>query len=376
VKYLKNIVSVFFILCCLLSTSGSGSANSYSSVLAPSAKLPEAVENKTDFNSQESIEDKTTEQAENEKEPEDKLEQPQKITISFVGDCLIATSGGATNRVGSLNWTADQKPASYFFEKVADVFFEDDFTVANCENVFTDSALSPIKKSGKAFWFRSATKNASIFTSGGVDIVSIANNHTLDYGEQGFFDTVKALETAGLKVGYNNHPVIVEKNGIRIGIICCDLWSYSHYGRTVKQVKEIEPETDIQIVFFHGGQEKIHKPEGWKVAAARKIVDAGADLVIGSHPHVLQPVEIYRDVPIVYSLGNFVYGGNTRPENRTIIFQAFFEVFAGAVKISYDIIPCYVYTGNTNNWQPDKIVNRSEKEKVLEFMNGRRGQPY
>ena len=299
-----------------------------------------------------------------------------KITMSFIGDCLIATAGGTTNRVGSLNWTANHKPSSYFFEKVASIFSNDDFTVADCENVFTDSAFTPIKKGGTAFWFRSASKNASVFQSGNVDIVSVANNHTGDYGKGGFSDTIKALESAGVKAGYDNTPVLVEKFGIRIGIICCGLWRYNHYRRIVDQMKKIESETDIQIVFFHGGQEKIHQPEAWKVSAAHKIVDAGADLVVGGHPHVLQPMEIYHDVPIVYSVGNFVFGGNRMPENRTVIFQASFEVKAGKIRVLSDIIPCYVYTGKTNNWQPDRIVNKTEKIRVLDFMKGRRKLPY
>ena len=99
-------------------------------------------------------------------------------------------------------------------------------------------------------------------------------------------------------------------------------------------------------------------------------------MVIGGHPHVLQPIEIYHDVPIVYSVGNFLFGGNQQPENRTIIFQASFEVKPGKTSVSYTIIPCYVYTGNTNNWQPDRIVNETKKNKVLDFMNGRRELPY
>ncbi len=299
----------------------------------------------------------------------------ETITISFIGDCLIATASGG-KQAGSLNWTASHRPASYFFEKVDDILKSDDFTVANCENVFTDSAFTPIKKSGRAFWFRSAAKNAFIFQSGGVDIVSIANNHTGDYGKAGFLDTIKALENAGLQVGYNNLPVLVEKNNIRIGIICCDLWGYSHYKRTIKQLKDIQPDTDIQIVYFHGGQENIHRPEEWKKSAARKIAEAGADLVVGGHPHVLQPMEVYQGVPIVYSIGNFVYGGNRQPENRTIIFQSSFEIIDGKTSVSYSIIPCYVYTKIANNWQPDRIKDQDEKNRVLDFMHGNRKLPY
>ncbi len=297
------------------------------------------------------------------------------VTLSFLGDCLIATADGTTDRVGSLNWTADHEPATYFFQNVSHILKNDDLTVADCENVFTDSAFTPIAKEEPAFWFRSATKNASILQAGGVDMVSVANNHTGDYGQAGFEDTVTAVEKANVQVGYSNQPVILEKNGIKIGIVCEELWCYDHYHRIVSQLKAMEAETDIQVVFFHGGTEKIHEPEEWKQEAARRIVEAGADLVIGGHPHVLQPMEIYQGVPIVYSLGNFVYGGNTQPENRTIIYQACIEL-TDRIEVTSKIIPCTVYTGNTNNWQPAIIEDPVEKQNVLDFMKGKRDVPY
>lgn len=301
--------------------------------------------------------------------------EAKQITFSFVGDCLIATAGGTTHRVGSLNWTADNRPPEYFFKNVTHLFEADDFTVADCENVFTDSAFTPVSKTEPAFWFRSSTKNAGIFKSGFVDIVSMANNHTGDYGAAGFADTEQALLDANLLVGYGNKPVIVEKYGVRIGIIMEGLWGSVHTQRIINQMKAIEAKTDIQIVYFHGGTEKIHKPEEWKKTAARDLVDAGADLVVGGHPHVLQPMEIYNGVPIVYSLGNFVYGGNTQPENRTIIFQATFDG-ASATLLRSVLIPCYVYTGNTNNWQPAIITDEVVRAEVLDFMNGSRELPY
>lgn len=369
-KQIKSIASVFFIVICLLTMAGSRInlplVKAVSAPKSPDAKQEDinAIQEDTD-NSSATVKQETSVSEIN----------SRKITLSFVGDCLIATSDGTTHRVGSLNWMADNKPASYFFEKVIKIFKSDDFTVANCENVFTDKAFTPISKQRPAFWFRSNTKNALILKSGGVDIVSIANNHTGDYGKVGFKDTVNALESAGIKVGYSNEPVIVTKNGIRVAFIFEELWHYNQYSRIVNQIKAIEDKTDLQIVYFHGGMENIHQPEEWKKNAVRKIIDANADMVVGSHPHVLQPIEFYNDVPIVYSLGNFVYGGNRQPENRTIILKASFEV-SDEIKVSIDIIPCYVYTGNTNNWQPDIIKNQNEKARVLDFMMGARKLPY
>lgn len=363
-----RILKVFTVVLCALFLV------SCSTGLKPAVHDLEVTRENTDKST--SFSRKTTEQSTATSPATTVNKTAKKLTMSFVGDCVLATANGTTNRPGSLNWVADRELPSYFFEKVAHILFNDDITVANCENVFNDSELEPVKKEGEAFWFKTAVKNAQILAMGGVDVVTLENNHTWDYGKQGFEDTVNAVEVTGVKAGYNNKPVILERNGIRVGIVCCGLWSYSQYSSAVRQVESIAPKTDIQIVYFHGGTEKVHKPDDWKVNAARKIAEAGADLVVGSHPHVLQPMEVYKGVPIVYSLGNFVYGGNRSPENRTIIFQAFFEVDEGNIKVSYNIIPCYVFTGSTNNWQPDIITDPAEKEKVLEFMHGRREEPF
>ena len=106
-------------------------------------------------------------------------------------------------------------------------------------------------------------------------------------------------------------------------------------------------------------------------------MDYGVDLIMGDHPHVLQPMEKYNNKTIIYSLGNFIFGGNRHPENRTIIYQHTLTVRGGKLtNEAGKIIPCYVYTGDTNNWQPDIIKNKTEKRKVLQFMSGKRELPY
>lgn len=131
-------------------------------------------------------------------------------------------------------------------------------------------------------------------------------------------------------------------------------------------------------MFFHGGKERIHTPEEWKINATRKLIDNGADLVIGSHPHVLQPREIYKGKEIIYSLGNFCYGGNRNPENRTIIYQMNLTIDTKTYELKKEesnIIPCYVYTTKTNNYQPAPIEDETIKNKVLNFMNGKEDSP-
>ena len=299
------------------------------------------------------------------------------IKLTFVGDCMLATSKGQSYE-GSLNWYAANKEPSYFFEKVYDVFSSDDFTIVNLENVFTDKALKERDKGHSVmYWYRGPSSNANILTASSVEMVSLSNNHYNDYGSQGQADTRAALEAVNMPYGTDDKIVYFEKNGYKIAVICHGLWGEWQADAIVNKIKEAETQSDFQIVYYHGGTERLHAPEDWKVRASRKLVDNGADLVIGNHPHVLQPRETYNGVEIVYSLGNFCFGGNRKPENRTIVYT--FELIVDkneVISTKSDIIPYYVYTGTTNNWQPAPIEDEAQKNIVLEFMEGKRDLPY
>lgn len=299
------------------------------------------------------------------------------IDLSIVGDCLLATHKGQTYS-GSFSSYAASQPSSYFFEKVLDIFSADDFTLVNLENVLTDRPLAEREKDGDvAYWFKAPAANARILSDNSVEAVSLANNHTGDYGPQGARDTAAAVEAVGLPWGDNSRAIYLEKNGFTIAVICHGLWNEGQASQIIARLEEASAQSDYQIVFFHGGGEGVHQPEDWKVRACRRLADAGADLVVGSHPHVLQPMEIHNDVPILYSLGNFCYGGNRRPENRTVICKLLLTVEDGRVTARQtDIIPCYVYTGDANNWQPAPIPVEAEKQRVLDFMAGKVDTPY
>lgn len=319
-------------------------------------------------------EEETAEEPEPEEEPED---TSFTIDLSFAGDCMLATSMGGSPK-GSFNWYAANKDPSYFLERVLDIFTADDFTIVNLENVLTDRALPEKEKSTTpAYWFRGPASNVSILTAGSVEAVSLANNHTGDYGAAGLRDTIAAVESAGLAYGTNDHTFYLEKNGFTIAVICHGLWVEGQGAQIARRVQAASEVSDYQIVLYHGGKESVHAPEAWKVRATRALVDAGADLVIGNHPHVLQPAEVYKGVNILYSLGNFCYGGHNRPENRTVIYKVLLTVDQGKVQSEeISLIPCYVFTGSTNNWQPAPITDETEKQLVLDFLSGKRALPY
>ena len=307
----------------------------------------------------------------------DEPEGTFEIVMHFTGDVLIAENLDA-GRSGGFNEYANRENADYFLKNATPYFLNDDFTVVNLENVLSDRALSPAKKPLPAYWFKSRTANTDILTVSGVECVSIANNHTRDYGLEGLSDTVSALENAGVEYGTENRTVYFEKNSFKVAVICCCMWNRSWADGIIKRIKEAEGQSDFQIVFFHGGKEAEHTPEQWKIEACRALVDGGADVVVGAHPHVLQRTESYNGAKIVYSLGNFCFGGNRFPENRTAVYRLTITVNDTDKSFTHNsaVIPFYVYTGNTNNYQPDVIRDSEAAQKVLEYMKGGRERPY
>lgn len=306
-----------------------------------------------------------------------------KITLSFTGDMLCATDA-RTYYANCFNDVADAKKPSYFLEKVNKYFLNDDFTISDCENVFSNSKNLKVCDKGQyanpgieAYWFKSKAKNARILSVGGVDMVSIDNNHINDYGSQGHLDTEKALDKAGVKWGQAGKIVYFKKNKYKIAVICGSMYHDGQADALISAVKKASNKSSYQIVYFHGGTEAIHEPEGWKKNACHRIMDSGADLIIGDHPHVLQPMEIYKGKTIIYSMGNFIFGGNRHPENRTIIYQHTLTIDPQKrlIKQKGKMIPCYVYTGDTNNWQPAVITDKAKKKKVLRFMKGKANSP-
>lgn len=307
-------------------------------------------------------------------EPEDTTTH---IKMNFVGDCLLA-SNISEYYANNFRVCAKTKDKGYFLSDVSPLFRKDDFTIVNLENVLSDQDLGPIDKgTEEAFWFKGPAENVEILTGSSVEVVSLENNHVLDYGYAGQMDTRDTVEKAGLEWGDKTRTVYLEKEGFVIAVICHGLWYSGQERDIIQRIEEADGKSDYQVVFFHGGQEGVHEPEYWKVNGCHAMVDAGADLILGGHPHVLQPEEIYNGVHIVYSLGNFCYGGSSWVENRTIIYSVDLTVEDGKVLAEEtEIIPCYVHTGTPyNNFKPRVIIKEDERQKVLDFMAGKVDKP-
>ena len=296
------------------------------------------------------------------------------VVIDFVGDLMLAND---QNEPGVLfNGYAARVEPGYFLSGVKSFFEEDDFTVGNLENTFTDRNLEKIYKGYEpAYWYCSATKNVAVLTSSSVEVVSLANNHTGDYGEEALSDTADTLAAAGVEYGAPWRTVYLTKDGFTVAVICHGMWGEWDAESIVPRIEEASYRSDFQIVYFHGGTEYLHSPEEWKVRACRRLIDAGADCVIGNHPHVIQPIGRYRGVDIVYSLGNFLAGDFKTCENASFIYRLTINVDGNSfVSANSGIIPCRVYSGELNDFKPVPAEG-AEAERIVDFVDWKTDSP-
>ena len=274
--------------------------------------------------------------------PELKLpEYETSITVSVVGDCTLGTDE-FFNYSTSLNAYYTANGAEYFLRNVKSIFEADDLTIANLEGTLTDSTT----RVDKTYAFKGPAEFVNILTSSSVEAVTIANNHSSDYGYKSYTDTKANLDNAGVvHFGYDE-TAIYEVKGVKVGLV--GIYELNdHTGRATQVKNNIakvkEEGADVVIVIFHWGIERDAAPSSSQITLGRLAIDSGADLVCGHHPHVLQGIETYKGKSIVYSLGNFCFGGNSNPSDKdTMIFQQTFTVTKEGVKVDNvtNIIPC------------------------------------
>ncbi|MGN1002532.1 MAG: CapA family protein [Oscillospiraceae bacterium] len=284
--------------------------------------------------------------------PEPTPEPQDTWTLCFAGDCTIGTLHEWQGLAGEQNMLAViGTDHTYPFANVREVLDGADFTMVNLEGAFTDATDAK----GKLYRFRASPAYADTLSLGGIDAVSLANNHSGDYREQGLADTRAALEENGVQWTDETAPLLVELNGgLRLGIVAfnaveidLDVGDVSGYMRRITPLYEqcAAADCDLVIAFMHWGWEYTAGPETWMVELAHRMADLGFDLVVGSHAHVLQETEYYQGVPIFYSLGNFCYGGHSNPADKdsVIVIQTVRRDENGAVVLGETaFLPCSI----------------------------------
>jgi poly-gamma-glutamate synthesis protein (capsule biosynthesis protein) len=276
-------------------------------------------------------------------------EAPPELTVAVGGDVL--PMGRIGTKISAGEYDAVLDPATAERLRAADV------TMINLEtSVSTRGAPIP----DKAYTFRSPPENLAFLTEWlGADVVSIANNHTLDYGWDAFHDTITHLDEygiahigAGENIAQAAAPYVFEKDGIKIAFFAANqILTYSDWtagrekpgqliareptalGALGDAMAQARGECDYIVVYMHWGIELDKKPYERQTATARALIDAGADVVIGSHPHVVQSFEYYGGKPIIYSVGNFLF--NALNPDTVVIFLR----FGGDGKVSVEAVP-------------------------------------
>ena len=277
--------------------------------------------------------------------------QKNTLTITAAGDITL---GGNVPTGGDQPFarSVEKNGFDFFLEKVRPVFEADDLTIVNLEGPLTTSNK---KRSGRPFNFKGDPAYVNILSGSSVEICTLANNHILDYGTEGVQETAQVLTNAGIAYSGYSESYTTTINGIRVTSMAFDEWNYS-VKKMLKEIAEARKNCDVLIVSMHWGRELQYTATSEQKTLGHKVVDAGADLVLGSHSHVYGGVEKYKDKYIVYGLGNFCFGGNTNPKDkRCIMFQQTFEMADdGTVHdAGINIIPAAISSvTNKNNFQP------------------------
>lgn len=307
--------------------------------------------------------------------------EEKEYVISVVGDCTLASAqfiDASEHR--SIEYHI-QKDYSYPFSNTKEYFEEDDLTLANLECTLSDTKFFSYEQ----FSFLAPADYAEILKEGGVDFVTTANNHMGDFGTAGEEFTYMALENHGVPFGKEGESkLLTTESGLKVGIYC----DYNHLepdpAKAEAAIRQLRADgAEYVVCAFHWGKELVYTPFTGQTELAHRCIDAGADLIYGSHSHCLQPVEEYNGGLILYSMGNWVFGGSTAPTDMdTAIIQVHVKRGSdGTVKTEgYSVIPCCVssrpvkdnYSGdNYNDYRPTPYTEGSDAyNRVLSKLDG------
>lgn len=310
---------------------------------------------------------------------ETETQEPEviEITISAVGDLTFGRNQKASYS-GSFDEYYDDYGVDYFLQNVVDVFAADDCTIGNLEGVLTES--TDIRAS-KEWNHKGRPEYVDLLTRGSIEVVSLGNNHIMDYNEEGVKDTIDTLENAGVTyaisgVWGDKYGMYETEKGIKIGFVSVNEYYegnavYTFLEDGLKQLRE--QGADLVFALVHWGGDKTHIIEDDQYTMGRWCVDQGYDLVLGCHPHVLQGIECYNGKYIVYSMGNFCYGGSKNPKEKdSMIFQQTFTFVDGVLQENTtDIraIPCRLSGKTSKNDYSPVILEGDEAAETIQNLN-------
>ena len=297
--------------------------------------------------------------------------QPEYFTLTFTGDftpgCMPGQFENPKAYVGTVG-----DDYEFPFAHMRTYFEDDDFTFINLEVVL---GVGIGRQANKTFVFSGPEEYAQIMTSSSVEAVTLANNHSEDFGIEGYENTKRVLEDYGIPyVEKKSTTIYTTESGLTIGLYA-DCFNFSQTDIEQNIAYLWDQGVDIVICAFHWGPEGIYQPNDKQIRYGKAAIDAGATLVVGNHPHVLQPIVEYNGGLIYYSLGNFSFGGNDHPKDydSAIIRQQIIRESDGTIRIGEtQIVPIAISSvSDRNNYQPIPYPEDSEGyARVLEKLNG------
>lgn len=317
--------------------------------------------------------------------------EPASVTLAVAGDTVLGYNLQDHFDAQLAAGRTREELFPLYFAGVRTILDAADLALVNLECPFTERG----EKVKKNFNFRARHELVEVLTRGGVDVVTLANNHIRDFGDASVLDTIETLDRAGIAhfgAGRNlkaaRKPRIVERNGLRIGFVGHyfqappDMFEPREVYATRRRagpagcfedrdcifemvkadVEKLVAEVDVAIPYFHWGKEGSYDLRDYQVELAHLCVDLGCKAVLGAHPHRLQGVEIYRGAPIFYSLGNFVYGGIKEPKDRLTAVARMKLSREGMIEA--DLVPCWFTTWPDAPFQP-VVLRDAEREEAL-----------
>lgn len=300
-----------------------------------------------------------------------KISADTNLVISSVGDCTIGTDSKFDESTSLTTVVKNHdNDYGYLFKNSLEILKNDDITTANLETVFTKSEI----KADKEYTFKAPPEFAKSLQLGSIEGVNVSNNHTYDFLDKGFQDTIDALKK--YKVGYFGYGNrwIRQVKGIKVGFLGYTGWSYSDdlKSKIKEDIDSLKGSgCSAVIINFHWGNEGSYYPNSIQKNLAHYAVDCGADLVVGHHPHVIQGIEKYKGKIIAYSLGNFCFGGNSNPRDKdTLVLQTKFHFKSGKLSEYYvRAIPFSISSVKyINDYCPTPLKD-NDKTRVLNKIN-------
>ena len=308
------------------------------------------------------------------------------LTMTFTGDFTIGRDTRKRKDIFGEELEKHGGDIHFIMENMRDILASDDMTLVNFEGTLTDSTYIPSNKRENQFLFSAPPEWAQVLPDSSIECVSLENNHVMDHGEEAYEDTKDALREAGVVYSNSTEKGVYEVKGIEVcmlSYLCIDRYDKpvdgyaTLYEKVEADIRAAKQEYPLVIVSFHWGVEKDYTPTKNQIRMGRLAVDSGADLVIGHHSHRLNPIECYKGVYICYSLGNFCFAGNSKPDDMTsFIFQTRFRERDGVItNEGFRIIPIRISSRkDRNDFIPTPLTEATATDAVVTVLksNGRK----